>query len=345
MLSLGLGRNYGGILQQFALVKYLEQKGIKVIVLNRKPTNGNVFKRVALFILRAIGIKRFKLDKVKDTSLQQFIDREFIFSKPLYTGRRLYNVCKKEHLNTIVYGSDQIWRRDNAIRYGFDYFGASTPLYVRKIAYAPSFGLDTWEYTDSETRQIKNLLESFYALSCREESGVELIKEKLGFNASLVCDPTMLLEESDYAKIASSRLTGSPYCFVYWLGDKASMESAIHIFKIRNQGLGIIALNLRDKKNEFPEVTEWLSLIRNASYVITDSFHGTVFSIIFKRQFEVYCNLSGGYSRIQTLLNQLGLQNKLIDMSVPVDYEKIDDTLHRFIQFSKGFLDNALSKR
>lgn len=341
ILSQSMGRNYGGILQQYALSKYLESLGHSVIILNRQPNNGGAFKRAILQCLKHVGVKRYQTSGTKEGNIDRFINREFIISKPLYSGSSLSKVCKKEHLDAVIYGSDQIWRRAFELRYGLDYFGASTPLSIRQIAYAPSFGLDVWEYTAKETANIKNSLSNFYAISSREESGVKLISDFLGLKASLVCDPTMLLEKEHYEKLTSYQFPQNPYCFVYWLGDKESMDSVINDYTNRGEKKEIIAINLRDHK-ELPGIEQWLGYIKNAEYVITDSFHGTVFAILFKKQFEVHCNKSGGYGRIQTLLGQLGLTKKLSDLQAPVDYSKVDDAVMAFRHHSQDYLIKAL---
>lgn len=341
ILSQSMGRNYGGILQQYALSKYLESLGHSVIILNRQPNNGGAFKRAILQCLKHVGVKRYQTSGTKEGNIDRFINREFIISKPLYSGLSLSKVCKKEHLDAVIYGSDQIWRRAFELRYGLDYFGASTPLSIRQIAYAPSFGLDVWEYTAKETANIKKTLNNFYAISSREESGVKLISDFLGLKASLVCDPTMLLEKEHYEKLTPYQFPQNPYCFVYWLGDKESMDSVINDYTNRGEKKEIIAINLRDRK-ELPGIEQWLGYIKNAEYVITDSFHGTVFAILFKKQFEVHCNKSGGYGRIQTLLGQLGLTKKLSDLQAPVDFSKVDDAVMAFRHHSQDYLIKAL---
>ena len=275
ILSLSMGRNYGGILQQYALSKFLESLGHNVIILKRQPNNGSVFKRTLLQFLKHIGVKRYQTSSTKEGNIDQFINREFIISNPLFSGSSFSKECKKEQLDVIIYGSDQIWRRAFELKYGFDYFGASTPLSIRQIAYAPSFGLDVWEYTLKETDIIKKSLRNFYAISSREESGIKLIADYLGLEASLVCDPTMLLEKEHYEKLSSPYTPKVPYCFVYWLGDKDSMNYAINEYNNHSVTNEVIAINLRDFK-ELPSIEQWLCYIRNAEYVITDSFHGNI---------------------------------------------------------------------
>lgn len=341
ILSQSMGRNYGGVLQQYALSKYLESLGHNVIILNRQPNNGGAFKRAILHCLKHVGVKRFQTSGTTEGNINRFINSKFTISKPLYSGSSLSKECNKEHLNAVIYGSDQIWRRAFELRYGLDYFGASTPLSIRQIAYAPSFGLDVWEYTVKETANIKETLSNFYAISSREESGVKLISDFLGLKASLVCDPTMLLEKEHYEKLTPYQSPQNSYCFVYWLGDKESMDSVINDYINRGEKKEIIAINLRDRK-ELPGIEQWLGYIKNAEYVITDSFHGTVFAMLFKKQFEVHCNKSGGYGRIQTLLGQLGLTKKLSDLQAPVDYSKVDDAVMAFRYHSQDYLIKAL---
>lgn len=342
ILSLSLGRNYGGILQLYALSKYLESLGHQVVVLNRQPNDGGTIKKIIRKVLSMMGIKRYRQPLRIEINIDPFIQREFTFSVPAHSSRQFAQLCKKEGLDAIFYGSDQIWRREFEQHCGLDFFGASTPKYVRQVAYAPSFGLDVWEYSPKETMRIKLLLSRFKALSCRESSGAQLINDKLNLVATVVCDPTILLTVDDYNEQASEHSCPKGYCFVYWLGDEQSMNKTIDRYS-RIQGLDVVTINLRTT-TPLPTIEDWLSLIKNASYVITDSYHGTVFSLLFHKQFYVYCNNSGGFSRIETLFNVVGVQGKLNNPDQELDYALVEPLLNRFRFQSRLFINNSLSE-
>lgn len=342
ILSLYLGRNYGGILQQYALSKYLESLGHQVVILNRQYNGGGFVMRMIRKTLKSLGVKRYNQTPRPEYNIQPFIQREFTITSPASSSSQFAKLCKKEGLDAIVYGSDQIWRREFELNYGLDYFGVVTPASAKQIAYAPSFGLDVWEYNASETAQIKESLSRFVALSSREESGVRLIKENLSFDAALVSDPTMLLTAEQYAQISSKPIQNNPYCFVYWLGDEESMKQTIEGCE-RIKGLKVVTLNLR---STYPlsSIEDWLSYIANADYVITDSFHGTVFSLLFQKQFYIHCNKSGGFSRLETLLKRVGAENKLTNPTEEVDYSTVNTRINDFRNQSQSFLKQALSR-
>lgn len=342
ILSLMLGRNYGGILQQYALKTYLESQGNQVVILNRQPDESNFLKRIVRMILKAAGVKRFNQAPRQEPNLRPFIQREFRVSTLASSSRSFKQLCKTENLDAIVYGSDQVWRREFEIHYGLDYFGVSTPATIKQVAYAPSFGLDAWEYTSQETDRITQSLARFAAISSREESGVNLIKKYLHHDASLVCDPTMLLTAEDYSKIASKPLQSKPYCFVYWLGDKESMNEAVSKCPMVKD-LEVISINLR-ADYPLPSIEDWLSYIANAAYIITDSFHGTVFSLLFHKQFYIHCNKSGGFSRLETLLKRVGAESKLNNPMEDVNYSTVNTRIDDFRNQSQTFLKQALSR-
>lgn len=342
ILSLYLGRNYGGILQQYALSKHLESLGHQVVILNRQYNGGRFVMRMIRRTLKSLGVKRYNQTPRPDYNIQPFIQREFTITSPVSSSKQFARLCKKEGLDALVYGSDQIWRREFELNYGLDYFGVSTPVSVRQIAYAPSFGLDVWEYNSSETARIKESLSRFVALSSREDSGVRLIKENLSLEATLVSDPTMLLTAEQYAQISSKPIQDKPYCFVYWLGDEGSMKKAVGECE-RIKGLEVVTINLRTTY-PLPSIEDWLSYIANAEYVITDSFHGTVFSLLFQKQFYIHCNKSGGFSRLETLLKQVGTESKLTNPTEEVDYSIVNTRINDFGNQSQSFLKHALSR-
>lgn len=342
ILSLYLGRNYGGILQQYALSKYLESLGHQVVILNRQYNGGGFVMRMIRRAFKSLGVKRYNQTPRPEYNIQPFIQREFTITSATSSSSQFSKLCKMEGLGAIVYGSDQIWRREFELNYGLDYFGTATPSGIKQIAYAPSFGLDVWEYNANETAKIKESLSRFVALSSREESGVKLIKENLSLDAALVSDPTMLLTSEQYAKLSSKPMQDKPYCFVYWLGDEDSMKKAVEGCD-RIKGLDVVTINLRTTY-PLPGIEDWLSYLANAEYVITDSFHGTVFSLLFQKQFYIHCNKSGGFSRLETLLKRVGAENKLTNPTEEVDYSTINTRINDFRNQSQSFLKQALSR-
>ena len=209
----------------------------------------------------------------------------------------------------------------------------------KRIAYAASFGVDNWEFSSEETRICKELAKSFNAISVREDTGVGLCEEYFGIKAEQVLDPTLLLHSSDYVKLIkeASLQKNNRKLFAYVL-DKTPEKIAFVEKVAKEKGLqpNYINLSFGDirepvKQRILPSVEQWLSYFYDAEFVVTDSFHGCVFSIIFNKKFVTIGNEERGMSRFKSLLSLLGLERRLctnlsdIDSSIligeNIDYE------------------------
>lgn len=320
--------NYGGILQCYALSTYLRKEGHDVIVI-RRENNSPTLKRIVRQVLKIFHIKPYynKDEAKKGSKIKDFVNKQLVRTPPIYSQQGMQRICSKYRLNTLIVGSDQVWRRSFALKYGYNYFLDFATSDVIKLSYAASFGLSEWQYSPEETRIIKNLISEFKAVSVREDEAVSLCLNNLSQKAQQVLDPTLLLKKEDYIAITSPRLIEQPYLFVYWLGDKSRMDEAINSFKGQYDGR-IKVVNLRETP-VLPSVEDWLSYIMNADMVLTDSFHGCAFSIIFNRPLSVFSNESGGIGRINSLLKMLGITGDIIEKE---DYENINKKI--------GFLKN-----
>ncbi len=223
----------------------------------------------------------------------------------------------------VVVGSDQVWR-PKYNHFLEDMFLAFTQnLNIKRISYAASFGVDEWEYTPKQTRICSALAKKFDAISVREESGVRLCKEHLGVDATWVLDPTLLLKKEDYLNLCQEvPVNDNRFMAVYVLNMNESVrESYEAIAKERNLEIKLFEADAKASLT----IPEWLAMFRDASYVVTDSFHGTVFSIIFEKEFKCIYNETRGAARFESLLN-LYNSGKLEEMR----------------QFSLNWLKNAL---
>lgn len=368
ILTLPLHTNYGGILQAYALQKVLQKMGHEVEVID-KPHHYDmpVWKLFFLFPQRIVGKYFFKN---KDG-----IFREWVFNKkyPIiseYTEPFLkhyinryetinYPVVEQGRYECIIVGSDQIWRRR--------YHKKITPVFldytkgwvIKRIAYAASFGTDRWEYSDEETRICKELVSSFDAISVREMSGVELCRNNLGISATHVLDPTMLLECEDYIKLFRKKniekSKGSIMCYI--LNPSEMSSFIINRVKtiLRLSDFSVISKFFDSfkggKDNIQPPIEKWLRGFYDAEFVITDSFHACVFSIIFRKPFVVIANESRGVARIKSLLMQFGLEDRLvlnpdrieIVVDTTIDFDRIDRIRKMEKSLSINYLKNALS--
>lgn len=305
------GPNYGGLLQCYALCAYLKKMGHEPIVIQRVADKSFFLWDIVRSVLKALHFPRYYKPNQVDrmVNIRPFIQKYLVRTEPMDSQRKMRKVCKRYGLEAVIVGSDQVWRTSFAMSYGYNYFLDFVPAGVKKFSYAASFGLSTWDYTPEQTEKIRELLKDFNGISVRESEGVSLIKQHLQMDAVQLIDPTMLLTSEDYSKVSSDRLVEEKYIFVYWLGDKKGIAEEVK--KYREQGYTVIENYLRDNIEQV-SVEDWLSYIKYAERVITDSFHGFVFSIIFGKKFNVFENASGGSGRIKSLMFLLNITDGCI---------------------------------
>lgn len=378
ILTLPLYYNYGGILQCYVLQTVLQRMGHEVIVLNRKFNNpplrevmlrlgsivkcvvrkyflGNESVRLSNPFLHNYYIKYPIWDSSANIS---FIHSNFKFTPSTTSSRALRNYVLRHQLDCIVVGSDQVWRECYCPCIT-DYFLGFLPsgCKVRKIAYAASFGVQDSPISARWLDECIRLAGRFDALSVREDSGVTLMQEVFGLQAKHVLDPTMLLEREDYRLLVSKedKAAASTGVLAYIL-DKTPEKK-----QIMDDVAGKLQLPCRsfipdaEKVCVLPSVGQWLAAFDRAGFVITDSFHGCVFSILFRKNFIVILNKDRGADRFHSLLKQFGLQNRLIsgygdlekragELFKPIDYAAVEEKLSRLKADSLRFLREALTK-
>ena len=300
--------NYGGILQNFALQEILRKNGHNPITIDYIPKIPIrfFFKRIIkMLILCIVGKKcsfslnrKFWGDRKEIFSL--FLNKYISRTKTVFNYR---NAKKLDNFDMFIVGSDQIWRPryiPYVIRDVFLDF-CKYDKKLKRVAYAVSFGSNQWEYSSMQTKICSMLAKKFDAISVREESGVKLCKDHFGVDATWVLDPTLLLKKEDYLPICKDvSVNKKKYLAVYVL-DESETIKAMYEKEADNRSLVVKKFHA-DSKSSL-SVPEWLAMFRDASYVVTDSFHGTIFSIIFGKDFKCIYNESRGSARFESLLN------------------------------------------
>lgn len=328
------GANYGGLLQCYALCTYLRKLGHEPIVIQRVANKSFFLWGWTRAILKALHFPRYynpnEIDRT--INIRPFIEKHIARTEPIDTQSKMKRICNTHGLEAVIVGSDQVWRHDYSMKYGYNYFLDFVPENVIKASYAASLGLSEWYYTPKQTKKISELLNMFKGISVREEDAVSLLKKNVQINAIQLLDPTMLLTESDYDLITSPRIVDKQYVFVYWLGDKSNITGEIEHYKAKD--LKVIDLNLKDNIEQI-SVEDWLSYIKYADYVITDSFHGSLFSILFEKQFEVFQNHSGGIGRISSLCKMLNLEE-----TTKIDYNNVNTRLDALRRISFQYFNS-----
>lgn len=326
ILTLPLYTNYGGILQAYALQTILERMGHKVSVISFKHQ----------FPSTAIGrLKGYVLSPIKQWLFRNIVPSDFVSSKDYYTSifiRKNINTTyyhsfseiEPGEYDAIIVGSDQIWREryvcgscKRSIESSFLDFAETWN--IKKMSYAASFGTDSWEYDEKQTNNCRNLIRKFNAVSVRESSGVILCKKYLDIDAVQVLDPTLLLAKEDYCTLVKrhqKKMTNSLMTYILDSGPekKRIIESVastlgLKIFKSNEEGIDHASFQ---KKIKQPPVENWICGFRDSDFVITDSFHACVFSIIFNKPFIVIPNYMRGVSRLESLLSLFGQDFRLI---------------------------------
>lgn len=347
LLTLQPHTNYGGLLQAYALQTLLTRKGYAVDILSPKPV--------------IPGLPWYKGVKKEDIqTIMQYTDA--FICEHLHLRNVPFSDIKSTDYDAYVVGSDQIWRYhyvDMLIGDFRDVFFAFTEGWdVKRVAYAPSFGLDTWEAPEEMIPEITRLLARFDAVSAREDSGAELCRTLLKrSDAQQVLDPTMMLDTADYEALIENyrpaEKEGDMACYV--LGRDEEKEQLIR--KVAHHK-GLTPFDLQSKVEQVsapveeriqPPLEHWLYSIHNAKMVVTDSFHATVFSILFHRPFIVTGNPNRGLARLQSILKALGLERHLVltsaDYDPNYDYSVPDEAYQRLAtlrQLSADFLNRAL---
>lgn len=356
--------NYGGILQNYALQTVLERQGHSVTTLNN-PVKPGVYESQ---LRRELSTCRRALRKLcGDPSIiwadpQRQSQEEYygathqnaFIQKYLHVSDNDYPIMKGQISNTeydaFVVGSDQVWRPRYNCNLGNMFLDFTEGMNVKRIAYGASFGTDEWEMGQEQTAECSRLAKQFDAISVRETSGVELCKEHLGVDATHVLDPTMLLDAKDYLSLCPGNLHPyGEYIAVYCL-DLTKEKLAI-INRIGVERDLPIYLVGRFTKNGYPSIENWLEGIAHARYVITDSFHGTVFSIIFKSHFLTLSNPVRGDERFRSLFKALRIPNRscttieeaLEILSNGLNFYEVDIDLNRMREQSTEFLWNSLA--
>lgn len=364
ILTQPLSENYGGLLQAFALQKSLASMGHEVVTLRFKPLYAQHSSKAGLYWKT---FRRF-LSKLKG-------NKEILFCNPERQWqyyRRINEASEafiRDHIHTLdaatplkykklppfdayIVGSDQVWRPRFSPYLPDFYLGFVKDNRPLKIAYAASFGVDVWEASQKETERLRRLAQRFDRISVRESSGIALCRGHLGVETSLMPDPTMLLTPDQYLGLYPERpvtIPDQPYIATYLI-DASERESILVNSYAEKHNLPVITLGDLNWKTGLRPMAHWIHGIANASCVITDSFHGTVFSLLFQKDFITFNNSWRGSPRFTTLLETFGQTDRLVQEEnldeieiPPLDKDSIASIISQKRQEGLIFLSEALA--
>lgn len=367
--------NYGGMLQAYATTKMLEERGIdyELIQYEKRRTlpekimsiprllNGVLLNDKYEALKKKMGMKTHlefaQNDAIRMEAFARFKKKAFTRFSPVFVGYQ--SLCKgANRYEAVVTGSDQLW---SPAGLPTNYYNLMfVPDNIRKISYASSFGVKQipW-YQTSRTKQFLDRIEY---VSMRENRGSEIVKELTGRTVPTILDPVFMFDREGWERLISvKKEVEEPYIFAYFLGSNPQHRAAVKKVAVKT-GLKIVALRHLDQYVEEDEnfgdyapydvaPDRFLNLLRSARYVCTDSFHGSCFSIIHKKQFMVFNRYTEGLkhsknSRIDTLCQNLGLENRRFEGKIgkitkPIDYESVYKKLDVLRDEANTYLDKA----
>ncbi len=371
--------NYGGILQAYALQTYLKDNfAAEVVILDYFFSRSNSLKSHISKQLFS-GYHEF-LDDVF-VEFNKFISDNLVTSPTLKSFSKVCQYLKSQKWDVFIAGSDQIWR--------LEYAHTETKLYkitflnfdgafadIKRISYASSFGLDSWTYPEL-TSEISTYLEDFDRISVRESSGVDICRDIFNTDAEWLIDPTLLHPKEFYQKLvlkkAGCKLSetndGQKRLFCYILDmniriskiiQQVALSTGNRLFltELMDTVLSKVSKwnykNYKDLKAE--SIEKWLLNFEESDFVITDSFHGVLFSIIFNVQFIAIGNIKRGLSRFESVLKLFKLEDRLLVddqitsenilklMKCPIDFDKVDYYRNQEVEKAFVFLKHSLEE-
>lgn len=358
VITLPMNANYGCVLQAHSMLSVINQLGYKSVLVNRRWNETPSMMH---------NIKRLFYQMTIMRPFNQFIN-EFVTPSTtrIVSHEELVNEAQKDYYAFVV-GSDQVWRYKNTVGVGNNFFlDFILDPSVKRIAYAPSLGVDFWDDDNkSDMSLIKGLLERFNAISIREKSGVSVLKNNFGVDSINVLDPTLLLDADYYKTKFGLKENKRKILAVYVLDISDEQEKVIEKIA-KEKGLTAVYLAppkkavkptldllVNYRKYSYVSVLEWLNTFANAEYIITDSFHGTCFSIIFEKQFITIANKRRGKARFASLLEIFNLENRMCDdiqeimdstLQTNINFDVVSEILMQKKQACLSFLKSALSK-
>ena len=309
-----------------------------------------------------LTLKKYEAYRVSE--LSPFNAKYIHFTRTFKDGTNdIANFSESQHFDAFVVGSDQTWRPSLSpdLYHMFCDFVSPTSK-VKRIAYAASFGLDTMSFTQAQLNRCIPLLQRFKAVGVREASGVDLCKQYFNVDATQVLDPTMLLDKEDYLKLISNyspnhkEIDFMQYVFFWKHDEKAIIDKVSRIINCKPTNLfpEKFLKEIESKEDlelaKFQPLEEWLYGYSRAKFVVTDSFHGTVFCIIFNVPFLVVS--PDASTRLKSLLSLFGLENRFImteDQVTPelvnetTDWEMVNSCRDKLKGQSLSFLKRALA--
>ncbi len=342
--------NFGSSLQAFALQESIKKLGHTVFIINyRNPliNTVSVKDKSRILLSRLLGriFPRFRYAHLN------YMRTFFNQTRPVYNGVDVIKLT--EDFETIVYGSDQIWAPNV---YNPIYQGKYSPN-CKKVSYAASIGLP--EIPHNLVDEYKENLSRFSYIGVREEEGKKILKKQCGINSKVVLDPTLLLSVERYISMERDALIKGPFVFCYFLNATHQYKYCVEAYA-KSRGLRVVGCSAKSEDVEWMTIVknisacEFLWLIHHASFVFTDSYHGTIFSLLYHKCFRTFMRFSEDDPIVQNSrirqLDQLFCISPLIQNTdqlvadISFDFDKFERSLSQQREESLAFLKKALNE-
>ena len=331
-ITIHVGFNFGSVLQSIATAEVIKKVGGSPLLINYVPsrvTYRRYFKNIKSLICLLKKILMFPNFILNKYVYFSYLKKYCKLSRCIYDGDDFFALCPKSDIYLV--GSDQVWNSTYNEGVNKRYFFDGFPDNTQKISFASSFGKTKLD--EVEFDEIKQMLQSFKAISVREKSAKNLL-DKMGIRSTQVLAPTFMLKGEEWKNFMSKRLVNEDYILVYLPYNIIDKELIYHSVRriSRRKNLKVVAFSWDFHKDRYADKTmyysspgDFLSLMYNASFVMTNSFHGTAFSVNLNKQFFVY-HPSGFSTRILSILELTGLEYRLLsDLITDEQIEKVID--------------------
>ncbi|MBE9109959.1 polysaccharide pyruvyl transferase family protein [Nodosilinea sp. LEGE 07298] len=345
--------NYGATLQAYALQKFLRSQGHDVETIDYRPLNAVKYYTKGLSpISKGLKLNSFAARKI----FKAWRMRQFLLKHLKLSSSKIYNNAKLRKLESsydvVIVGSDQVWCLEPFRGFDPAFFLDFVADEVAKISYASSFGSTT--HLDIYKEQIYKLVNRFNTILVRDQNSKEIIEGECQKSAEVVLDPTFLVKYDDLLKSVKYK---ENYILLYNQSDLNESEEEFVSVVSKKKNLKIVSVGkynrIADENFITADPSDWLSLFKAATYVVTNTYHGTIFSLIFQKSFTVLFS-SKKTNKTSNLLGQIGLegrillnsndQNMFLAQLEEVKYEDFQETLDQRIIESKNALISALKK-
>lgn len=374
ILTQPLHLNYGGILQNWALQQVLKRMGHQPEMIFRQwnapeRTPERIFIR-SLSWVKCV-VRRYLMgrsdifihspfERIYDPEEPKFADKKFnkniIKTRPLYSDDELRQEIAERGYDAFIVGSDQVWREEYSPRietFFLDFLSEDDKR--RRVAYAASFGKEHGAISEEKLPECKRLLARFDAVSVREYGAIVTLKQDFDCHRAVkVLDPTLLLSAEDYRKLIKTKDLNIGWHIAAYVLDENNDVASVLDAVARTHGLPVEKFSGEYKGKSMKTISQWLAAFYTADFVITDSFHGCAFSILFHKPFVAIANHDRGLDRFVSLLRDAGLENRLVlsfeefvrredELLQKIDYGQVERRLDRCRQDSFEFLHDALA--